>query len=31
VNAPLNQASDFKKVEASLDAKIKAIIDDLKL
>jgi len=31
VNAPLIQASDYKKVEAILDAKIKAIIDDLGL
>jgi len=31
VNEPLSQASDFKRVEASLDAKIKAIITDMKL
>jgi len=31
VNEPLSQASDFKRVEASLDAKIKAIIADMGL
>lgn len=31
VNAPLAQAADFKKVESELDAKIKGIINDMKL
>lgn len=31
VNEPLNQASDYKKVEASLERKIKAIIQDMAL
>lgn len=31
VNAPLASVADFEKVEAQLDGKIKAIIDDMKL
>lgn len=31
VNAPLSDVADYEKVEAQLDAKIKAIIEDMKL